>query len=231
MSFAPLRRAALCGLCAFTFMSPRLAGARAGVEVDPVLERVKRGVVVVVTYDEAGAPLLRGSGFFVGRGRVVTSLHVLRGAHAARVLTHDGKAHRVEAVAGASDERDLALLEVASPDETYTPLELESITPRAGEEVAVVGSAAGAHAQVTHGAAGVVWYLNGAGELIQITARIEGGDSGGPVVNRAGRVVGVAALFAESAGDLNFAVTSDAVLALMSRAARRAAPAAAPPVR
>jgi S1-C subfamily serine protease len=209
-------------------MSPRPAGALAGVEADPVLERVKLAVVVVVTYDESGTPLLRGSGFFVGRGRVVTSLHVLRGAHGARVLTHDGKAHGVEAVAGANGERDLVLLDVASRDEAYAPLEVESTTPRAGDEVAVVGGATGARPQVTRGAAGGTWYLRGAGELIQITARIAGGNSGGPVVNRAGRVVGVAALFAESSEDLNFAVTSDAILTLMSQAARRESPAGTP---
>lgn len=217
---ATLRRAALCGLlCAAAATSPHVA-ARAGVEADPVLERVKRGVVVVVTHDESGRPLLRGSGFFVAGGRVVTSLHVLRGAAGARVLTHDGKAHRVEGVAGASGERDLALLEVAAHEESYAALEVGQETPRAGVEVAVVGGGHGSGQQVTRGAAGGVWYVSGAGELIQITARIAGGNSGGPVVDGEGRVVGVAALFAESSAELNFAVTSDAVLDLISRSAR-----------
>lgn len=225
MPFAPLRRAALRGLlCAVAAASTPPAAARSGAEPDTALERVKRGVVVVVTHDERGRPLLRGSGFFVAGGRVVTSLHVLGGASGARVLTHDGKTHRVESVAGASRESDLALLRVGLNGEAYAALEVERESPRAGVEVAVVGGGFGAQQRVTRGAAGGVWYLSGAGELIQITARIAGGDSGGPVVNREGRVVGVAALFAESSPELNFAVTSGAILDLLSRNACPAPP-------
>lgn len=218
MPLVPLMRAARLGLlCVIAVTTSASALARA--EADPVLERVKRGVVLILTHDERGRPLLRGSGFFVAGGRVVTSLHVLRGASGARVLTHDGKTHRVEGVAGASASRDLALLEIAAHAESYAALEVERESTRAGVEIAVVGGASAAGRRVTRGAAGGVWYLCGAGELIQITARIAGGDSGGPVVNRAGRVVGVAALYAESSADLNFAVTGDAVLDLISQSA------------
>jgi len=229
MPLATHRRAALCGLlCAIALATSPRAAALASVESDPILELVKRGVVVVVTHDEVGRPLLRGSGFFVAGGRVVTSLHVLRGAAGASVLTHDGKTHRVERIAGASRERDLALLEVAAREESYAALEVELVTPRAGVEVAVVGGLNATGKQVTRGAAGCVWYVSGAGELIQITARIAGGNSGGPVVNREGKVVGVAALFAESSSQLNFAVTSDAIIDLLSHSARPTVPAIAP---
>ncbi|MCA1615770.1 MAG: serine protease [Acidobacteria bacterium] len=220
MPLVPLRRAARVGLlCAITITST--ASARA--EADPVLERVKHGVVLILTHDGRGRPLLRGSGFFVAGGRVVTSLHVLRGASGAQVLTHDGKTHRVESVAGTSASRDLALLEIAAHAGSYAALEVERESTRAGVEIAVVGGASEAGRRVTRGAAGGVWYLGGAGELIQITARIAGGDSGGPVVNRAGRVVGVATLYAESSDDLNFAVTGDAILDLISQSAPHAA--------
>ncbi len=229
MPLATHRRAALCGLlCAIALAAPPLVAALASVEADPILERVKRGVVVVVTHDEVGRPLLRGSGFFVAGGRVVTSLHVMRGAAGASVLTHDGKTHRVEAIAGASPERDLALLEVAAREEEYAVLEVEQVTPRAGAEVAVVSGSNATGTQVTRGAAGRVWYVSGAGELIQITARIAGGNSGGPVVNPEGKVVGVASFFAESSSRLNFAVTSDAIIDLLSHSARPTVPAIAP---
>jgi serine protease Do len=188
------------------------------------MERVRRGVVSVVTEDASGRPLLRGGGFFVGRGRIVTSLHVLSGAFGARVLTHDGKTYAVERVAAASDERDLALLRIATGDETYPPLEVAGEPPREGEEVALVWSV-GTHWHVERGAARGVWFWQGAGELIQITARIAGGNSGGPVVNAWGRVVGVAALFGATPGELNFAVASDAVESLIGSAARAETPA------
>lgn len=225
MPLAPLRRAALCGLlCATVAASSLPAAALAGAEADAAVERVRRGVVVVVTHDESGRPLLRGSGFFVAGGKVVTSLHVLRGASGARVLTHDGQTHRVESIAGTSRDSDLALLEVSSTGEAYAALEVEREMPQAGSEVAVVGGEYGARPRVTRGSAGGVWYLRGAGELIQISARIAGGNSGGPVVNREGKVVGVAALFAASSPELNFAVTSGAILDLLSHAASPARP-------
>jgi serine protease Do len=61
-----------------------------------LVRRVKPTVVAITTYDSTGEPLMTGSGFFVSPGRVVTNLHVVRGAIRADIKTLDGRGASIQ---------------------------------------------------------------------------------------------------------------------------------------
>src|SRR5262245_45506007 len=102
-----------------------------------LVRRVKPSVVVITTYDANGEALMTGSGFFVAPGRVVTNLHVARGAVRAEIKTLDGKG-RVYPVTGAlvlDEEGDLALLAADMPSDRGRVVELASSLPDEGESI------------------------------------------------------------------------------------------------
>src|SRR6476659_1033562 len=79
------------------------------------IDQVKRGVVSITTFDQDGKPLLLGGGFFVQSNRLVTSIHVLKGASRASVRTFDGQSYCVEGIVALNEDNDLALLQTNAP--------------------------------------------------------------------------------------------------------------------
>lgn len=133
-------------------------------------------------------PKATGSGFFVSRSHAVTNFHVVDGC--ARVAISGKGAARVQS----SDARnDLALLEVTAGNESMATLRDGKL--RAGESVTVIGyPLAGLLAQGANVTTGNVSALAGPRNdvrLIQITAPVQSGNSGGPLIDASGNVAGV----------------------------------------
>jgi serine protease Do len=173
---------------------------------EDLINHVKGAVVIITTYDRNGKALLQGSGFFVASNQLVTAWHVVKTAHHAVIKTVNGKTFPIHGVVAVNEQSDLALLETGGASSVCSALVIAETTPGEGDEVIVVSNPKGASWKVTRGTAEASWDFQGVGELMSITAKLAPGSSGGPVVNRLGRVVGVAAMHAGSAGNLNFAV-------------------------
>ena len=187
-----------------------------------LVERVKRAVVVVSSYDEGGHTVAQGSGFFVRPGEVVTNLHVVGRAARVEVLTFGGRTCEVTGVAAFDAGRDLALLRVGDDDaEDVSTLEVEASAPRAGEDVFVVSNPRGSFWQVSEGTALAPREFPEIGRLLPFTAQVSRGSSGGPVVNLRGRVVGVATMsLQKSSVEEYFALPGEEVLRLRPGAPR-----------
>ena len=145
-----------------------------------------------------------GSGFIVrSDGVIVTNWHVLDGAHSAVVVSDDGRRYeRVEFLAG-DDEVDVAVIKV---DGQHMPtLATHDRPPSSGEEVVVIGSPFGLSQTVSNGIVSAVRVVEGR-DLLQITAPISAGSSGGPVLDQYGRAVGISTSYIEQGQQLNFAV-------------------------
>ncbi len=157
----------------------------------------------------------QGSGFFVGRDRIVTNLHVVGHATRVEVRTFDGQTFAVEGLRAYDASRDLALLEVSVPARCkVATLELASVFPRPGEEIFVVSNPRGAEWQVSSGHALAPWKSQELGEMIPITAAVSRGSSGGPVVNSEGRVVGIATMNLKLTEVFHMAVPGECAAAL-----------------
>tara|TARA_R110002072_G_scaffold30140_4_gene94525 strand:- start:5111 stop:6169 length:1059 start_codon:yes stop_codon:yes gene_type:complete len=165
--------------------------------------------------------LREGSGVIVTPdGHVITNHHVVEGGTEYRVVLPTGRRLTAEIV-GQDPETDLALLRITSgrENERYPSLEIApERNPRVGEMVLAIGCPMGLGHSVT---SGIVCGLGRSDldlvtyeDFIQTDAVINPGNSGGPLVDMAGRVVGInAALGLESQGDdgIAFAIPSSMV--------------------
>jgi len=147
---------------------------------------------------QAGGSL--GSGVVIDtQGDILTSLHVVADARVIQVTFADGTVS--QAVIGAKDpSHDIAVLQPLDPPATIVPATLGNPNPPVGSDAYVVGNPFGLDGSIS---AGVVSALgrsfqpaNGGPELtglIQVDAAVNPGNSGGPLVDRYGRVMGIVA--------------------------------------
>ncbi|HEV7475538.1 MAG TPA: tetratricopeptide repeat-containing serine protease family protein [Pyrinomonadaceae bacterium] len=169
---------------------------------------MKPSVVAIATYDAQGEALMTGSGFFVRPGQVVTNLHVIRGAQRVDIKTLDGKG-KVFPVAGLLDvdeEGDLALLSVDMPPDRPRAAELGQVLPDEGEQIVVIGNPLKLEGSVTDGIVSAVREVPAVGKIIQITAPISHGNSGSPVFNMKGQVIGVVTVKVTNGQNINLAI-------------------------
>lgn len=157
-----------------------------GRELDPeaIAEQAKPAVFLIEALGSQGSGFVASSG--PGRSSVITNLHVVETAweEGAPVTLRQGDRTYEGAVASVSQAEDLAVISVST---RLPALELARREPEAGEEVVVVGAPLGLeHTVVT----GVV--SGHRDQYLQISAPISPGDSGAPVLDASGRVVGVA---------------------------------------
>src|SRR5713101_563016 len=116
-----------------------------------LVRRIKPSAVAIVTFDNHGESLSRGSGFFIDVDRVVTNRHVIEGAYRAEVHLNSGYAYQVRSVAAVDAEGDLALLKIDAPSNLVRPLSLDRTSPQEGESVVVIGNPFGLEGSVTNG--------------------------------------------------------------------------------
>lgn len=144
----------------------------------------------------------QGSGFFISSGKVVTNYHVIEGASSIKVELNDGSAYDVEYILGYSKELDIAILSI--PIETeYLPL--NKYTFNVGEAIYAIGSPLGLTDTFTNGIISNVSRYDNNVDYIQINAAIAHGNSGGPLINAYGEVIGINSMGVEGE-DLNFAI-------------------------
>ena len=186
------------------------AVARADESLPTLVKRVKPTVVAIATYDANGEALMTGSGFFLKPGQVVTNLHVVRGAARAEIKTLDGKG-KVFPVTGAlavDEEGDLALLNVEMPLERARTSELATELPDEGETIFVIGNPLKLEGSVSDGIVSAVREVPNSYRIIQITAPISHGNSGSPVFNLKGQVLGVVTVKVTNGQNINLAIAA-----------------------
>ena len=173
-----------------------------------LVRQVKPSVVVITTYDSSGEALMTGSGFFVHPGQVVTNLHVIRGASRAEVKTLDGKGktYPVTGAVAVDEEGDLVEMNVDMPAERAHAIEFAPLLPDEGEKIFVVGNPLKLEGSVSDGIVSAVREVPNVGRIIQITAPVSHGNSGSPVFNLKGQVVGVVTVKVTNGQNINLAI-------------------------
>ena len=158
-----------------------------------------------------------GSGFIISEdGRIVTNNHVVDGADTVKVKLADGRSFDAE-VLGADPLTDVALIKVTTDEKLPFIAFGDSSQMRPGDEVVAVGNPFGLGGTVTSGIVSAISRDIHSGpydDFIQTDAAINRGNSGGPLFNNAGDVIGMnTAIFSPDGGSvgIGFAVPSDLV--------------------
>ncbi len=178
-----------------------------------LVKRVKPTVVAITTFDSNGEALMTGSGFFVNPGQVVTNLHVVKNSTRIEVKVLDGKG-RIYPVTGVLDideEGDLAMLKVEMPLDRVRSIELATSLPDEGEPIFVIGNPLKLEGSVSDGIVSAVREVPNVGRIIQITAPISHGNSGSPVFNLQGKVLGVVTVKVTNGQNINLAIAYNRV--------------------
>jgi len=175
-----------------------------GTEISEYADTRIATVYVHDVYDSEGS----GSGFFIDdQGTMVTNYHVIEMADSIRVELNDGAGYAVKKVINCSEMYDLAILQVDITGNDYFEL-CSDVTK--GEQVYAIGSALGAlNGTLTTGIVSSTSRMIGSIECIQMDAAISHGNSGGPLLNQYGEVIGINSFSFTNGSDLNLAIDVD----------------------
>jgi putative serine protease PepD len=207
-----------------------------GATVGDVYDTANGSVVeITVTLTGAADPLgpgsgtaqAQGSGFvYDTRGHVITNAHVVDGASSIEVRFSNGKTYEATVV-GVDASTDLAVLDVDAPSSVLEPVTLaDSSALAVGDAVVAIGSPFGLENSLTTGVVSALdrsmeapngYTINGA---IQTDAAINHGNSGGPLLDMQGRVIGVnSQIESDSGGNdgVGFAVPSNTVKTVVAQ--------------
>jgi len=175
------------------------------IDVAGVYRDASPSVALVIMLDRQGDTLSFGSGFFIDQGgALATNYHVIAGGTEAKVRLSDGAVYAVSGVLAADPEQDLAILQVVGYDSP--PLTLAEARPMIGEPVVAIGNPMGFEGTVSEGILSGIRSLDDEKVRYQVTAPISPGSSGGPILNAAGEVIGIATFIWKEGQNLNFAV-------------------------
>ncbi len=218
-----------------------VSGAQPAAETSPlsvtgVYDAASKGVVKITTsatssgYSPFGGSQSRqaqGSGFvYDTAGHVVTNEHVVDGAQSITVKLSNGATYKATLV-GTDPSTDLAVLKISAPASVLHPLALgDSSAVRVGQAVVAIGSPFGLDESVT---AGIVSALHREitapnnftiADSIQTDAAINHGNSGGPLLDLTGKVIGVTSQIESDSGGndgVGFAIPSNTVRSIVTQ--------------
>jgi len=172
--------------------------------LEDIIKEVSPAVVKIVVYDITGTKRGEGSGFFIGRGKIVTNAHVIKNAYSAEVHSFL-KTYEDVTITKRDGDVDLALLAVQADGESTIAL-ADGTGLRPGQRVIAIGNPLGLDRTVSDGLISAVRGIPGEVQVIQISAPISPGSSGGPLLNMQGSVIGVTSASLSEGQNLNFAI-------------------------
>ena len=155
----------------------------------------------------------QGSGFFVGQNILVTNYHVIKGALSANCyLNNSDTKYKIDGYLAIDESVDLILLKVSALNKPA--LKFSSSAVSIGQKVFVIGSPIGLSATITDGIVSGMRDFEG-NKLIQMSAPISPGSSGGPVLNSSGELIGISVLQFKDGQNLNFAIPKSYIQILL----------------
>lgn len=185
------------------------------------IAQLSTSVFLIEAYDASNELVGTGSGFLADdSGTIITNYHVIRDAKIVRIIDMQQTKYTVNRVLYTDQSRDLAFLSVEEPLR-MPKVELgDSNELEIGDGIVAIGSPKGLQNTVSNGIVSGFRSFDGQA-LIQITAPITFGSSGGALFDMSGRVVGVTSSGIDAHGNLNFAIPINDVKKALKTAIRQ----------
>lgn len=202
-----------------------------------VAEKVSKSVVSIITstkvmnyfgqsYDSSAA----GTGIIAtSDGYIVTNKHVINGATKVTVILDDGTTYKDVEVVTTDPLNDVAFLKIKDVSDLNAATLGDSKTIHVGQQVIAIGNALGEYQNtvtsgIISGTGRSVTASDGSGQnsetltdMIQTDAAINSGNSGGPLVNAAGEVIGINTATSTSAENMGFAIPISSVKGMLAQ--------------
>lgn len=170
---------------------------------EEIYELCKKSTVEINAITDYGESI--GSGFYIDKGMIVTNYHVIEGAEKIIVKDYDEETVEIKTIIGFDKKLDLAIL---ATDKENAPLVISQDKVAVGQDVYAIGSPFGLTATMTKGmvtSASRKLSDNNV-DYIQIDAPVSKGNSGGPLINKYGEVIGIVNMYFVDGQNLNFAI-------------------------
>ncbi|MFN6037076.1 MAG: S1C family serine protease, partial [Bacteroidota bacterium] len=167
-----------------------------------------------VVVNKSNNSLSIGTGFLLTNGYIITNLHVVDGASPTEItlrpIVNTNEVIACERLF-VSSSRDIAIIKQLGANEN-TGLEIDTALPNIGSNVYVIGNSEGLTGTFSDGIVSQLRGKDGNDNWIQMTAPISSGNSGGPVMNKDGVVIGISTLTHRFGQNLNFAIPAKYIL-------------------
>lgn len=202
-----------------------------------IAEKVSKSVVSIITstttknyFGQDYSSSAAGTGVIVtSDGYIVTNKHVVNGASKVTVILDDGTTYEDVDVVATDPLDDIAYLKIKDVSNLSAATLGDSKTIKVGQQVIAIGNALGEYqntvtAGIISGTGRSVTASDGGGynvetltDMIQTDAAINSGNSGGPLVNAAGEVIGINTATSASAENMGFAIPISAVKGMLNQ--------------
>lgn len=194
-------------------------------DVENVVKKVAPSVVSILTRTVGGGSA--GTGVIIsGDGYVITNKHVIEGAREIAVVTVDGTTYSKVSIIGTDPLNDIGFLKIEDAKDLPQAALGDSSTVRVGQKVIAIGNARGHQNSVTSG------IISGKGrpiatrgqssrdvqvlsDLLQTDTAINHGNSGGPLLNMAGQVIGINTAIDANSQNIGFSIPINATKGLV----------------
>ena len=208
----------------FADVAERINAAVVNIDATSKTTERRRGEEVDPGREFEGPRQGSGSGFLIDReGFILTNQHVIDGAERITVTMADGRAFRGEVV-GTDPAIDVALLRIRAEGRLPEAPLGNSDDLRVGEWVCAIGNPLGYVHSVTVGVVSFIGrklFDKSLDDYIQTDAAINFGNSGGPLINAAGEVVGINSAISSRASNIGFAVPINQAVAILPQLKER----------
>jgi S1-C subfamily serine protease len=169
------------------------------------------GSIVTLKVEKKGGAKVQGTAFFaIKDGMAVTAWHVVRDAVSVKAKFASGEEFDVSGLVDSDPARDIAIVRVKA---FGTPLLSVGATPSVGQKAYVVGAPLGLEFTISDGLLSQIQVMDGT-KAYQFSCPASPGNSGGPLLNAKGEIIGVVSFQFKSGQNLNFAVPIQYALGL-----------------
>ncbi len=190
-----------------------LLKASASADFSGIIEDAIKSVVTIRT------DISQGTGFIIDQeGYIVTNYHVMENAKSAGIFTYDSETYSVNLI-GYNSNFDIALLKISGDFEKLKLADSDDI--QIGEKVIAIGNPLGLQFSVSEGIVSAVHRPgpSGVNAYIQTDAALNPGNSGGPLINKKGKVIGINNFKIGGGESLGFALESNYIESIVNEIA------------